>query len=106
MENKCVIFDFDGVVSHFTNGKFSERLKREHPEDAKILEYFEESHGKCVAGKAKTSELLPKYIEGTKWSFNSLVKYWVEGDTNTDPEMISLISSLRQNGIKRTQRSA
>jgi len=100
---KAILFDLDGLVI-IGNGKlFSQRISEEmNIPYEQVSEFFTKDFRECSFGRADLKEKIAPYL--TKWGYKGTVddflNYWFEGESNTDKEVLKLVSELRLKGIK------
>jgi putative hydrolase of the HAD superfamily len=97
---KVIIFDADEVVVK-REIYFNFRLEKEYGIPvAKTAPFFQNEYKLCAVGKEDLKKELEKRIKtwGWKGSVDNLLKYWLEGERETDDEMIREINSLRGKG--------
>ena len=100
---KTILFDLDGLVI-IGNGKlFSQRISEEmNIPYEQVSEFFTKDFRECSFGRADLKEKIAPYL--TKWGHKGTVddflNYWFEGESNTDKEVLKLVSELRLKGIK------
>lgn len=102
MNFKAVLIDGDGVVLK-KREFFSSKLSREYnvPID-KIIPFFKNEFRLCQSGTLDLKIALAPYVLdwGWKGSVDDFLRYWFEGNTVLDDEVMARIQNFRENGIK------
>jgi putative hydrolase of the HAD superfamily len=100
---KVILFDCDGPIIK-RDKYFSERLVDlgYQLNTEKIQQFFRNEFLLCETGKADLKEELSKRIGdwGYTKSLDELLKFWFEGESATDAQMLEFIKELRGQGIK------
>src|SRR5688500_6890642 len=100
--SKILLFDMDGVVVKKTKVfrvRISEKLNI--PLE-KVLEFFKNEFQESLVGKADLKVVLEKYIHEWGWNdtVESLLKFWFEGESEVDDQLLAKISNYRKGGGK------
>lgn len=100
---KAILFDLDGLVIIGKKKLFSQRISEEMNIPIKqVSEFFVNDFRECSFGKADLKEKIMPYL--TKWGYKGSVddflKYWFEGESETDRDVLKIVSDLRLKGIK------
>ena len=101
--NKIFIFDADGVTIKLREKYFSQRLSEDYGISPElVIPLFKNEFYKCVLGEMDLKEVLKKYIIEWNWkgSVDELLKYWWQGESQLNTEVIEEIKKLRENGDK------
>lgn len=100
---KIILFDCDGLIVK-RNKYFSQRLadlgyKINHE---KVAEFFLGEFLECETGKKDLKQVLPNWMPEWGWQGNTeeLLKFWFEGESEIDTEVVGTIKTLREKGIK------
>lgn len=97
---KAVVFDVDGVLTHFK--LFSDRYTEKFGVPWEILSpFFQSDFQNCVIGLADLKSVLPKYVKRWQWkgSIKELIDYWLSEDS-LDINLLQYINRLKQKGIR------
>lgn len=100
---KAILFDLDGLVIVGKTKLFSQRISEElNVPYEQISEFFTTDFRECSFGRADLKEKIQPYLIkwGYKGSVDDFLKYWFEGESNTDENILKIVSDLRQKGIK------
>jgi putative hydrolase of the HAD superfamily len=95
---KVILFDLDGLVIVGKGKLFSQRLSEEIniPYDL-VSEFFTKDFRECSFGRSDLKEKIAPYL--IKWGYKGTVdkflNYWFESESNTDKEVLNLVSKLR-----------
>lgn len=102
INKKILILDIDGVVI-IGGERFSSRFSRQfNVPYGEVLKFFKNEFRKCIIGTADLKKVIRPYLKkwGWKKSLKSLLKYWFEGESAVNWEIISYVKRLRDRGIK------
>ncbi len=100
---QIILFDCDGlIVKH--NKYFSQRLQDLGYEinHHKVAEFFKGEFLECEKGNRDLKQVLPGWMSQWGWQGNTddLLKFWFEGEAETDQKILGYIKTLRESGIK------
>ena len=100
---KAILFDLDGLVITKKDKLFSQRVSEEMelPYE-QVSEFFTGEFRECSFGRADLKEKIAPHLVkwGYKGSVDDFLKYWFEGESNTDKEVLKIVSDIRSKGIK------
>jgi len=100
---KVALFDADGVVIKKRMAPFSARYATDFGISPDVLtEFYKGDYQLSATGKADIKEILPKYFSQWGWmkSVDELLEYWFAAERETDNEVLSLVSRLRNKGVR------
>jgi putative hydrolase of the HAD superfamily len=100
---KAILFDLDGLVIVGQAKLFSQRISEEFDIPYELVsEFFTNDFRECSFGRADLKEKIQPYLVkwGYKGSVDDFLKYWFEGESKTDEDVLKIISNLRFKGIK------
>ncbi|MCX6753597.1 MAG: HAD hydrolase-like protein [Candidatus Nomurabacteria bacterium] len=100
---KAILFDLDGLIITGSGKLFSERLsEKENIPMKQISEFFTNEFRECSFGKADLKEKITPYL--TKWNYkgnsDDLLKFWFEGESNVNKEVLKIVEDLRSKNVK------
>lgn len=99
---KAILFDLDGVVI-IENKRFSVRMSEEmNIPLEEILPFFMNEFRECSFGRADLKEEIKPFL--VKWNYDGsvddFIKYWFDGERNTDKRVLEIVEELRGKNIK------
>ncbi|NTV21999.1 MAG: HAD hydrolase-like protein [Candidatus Yonathbacteria bacterium] len=100
---KAILFDLDGLVIIGQGKLFSDRVSEEmHIPSESISEFFTKDFRECSFGRSDLKENIAPYLVawGYKGTVDDFLRYWFEGESHTDEEVLSLVNTLRSRGIE------
>ncbi len=100
---RVILFDIDGIVMVGRKKLFSEALAEHQgilPES--VQEFFANDFKKCSFGRGDLKVEITPYLEKWKWngSVEDLLEFWFKIDGEKSAEILEIIASLRENGVK------
>ncbi len=99
---QILLLDVDGVLVR-RSGYFSERFAREHNIPLnEILPFFDNELKQCMLGRADLKTELLKYLAkwGWKGTVDEFLKYWFDGETDLQLDVLDFVTKVRKMGIK------
>jgi len=99
MKYKALLLDFDGVLS--PEGTFSEIYASKFNIDLEtMLPFFKRMGSTVTIGKGDLKEMLAEVKDSWKWesSVDDLLTFWLESDTDIDPEIKDLALQFKEKG--------
>ncbi len=100
---KAILFDLDGLVIKKKETLFSQRVSVEMGLSyEQVSEFFTGEFRECSFGRADLKERIAPHLRkwGYKGSVDDFLKYWFESESNTDKEVLKIVSDIRLKGIK------
>ncbi len=100
---KAILFDLDGLVITKKDRLFSQRVSEEMslPYD-QVSAFFTGEFRECSFGKADLKEKIAPHL--TKWGYagsvDNFLEYWFQSESDTDKEVLAIVTNLRSKGIK------
>ncbi len=100
---KAILFDLDGLVLKKQKKLFSQRFSEEwNISYEEVSKFFLNEFRECSFGKADLKEKISPYL--IKWGYvgtvDDFLKFWFEGESNIDEEVLKIIDDLRLSNIK------
>ncbi len=100
---KAILFDLDGLVIIGKKKLFSQRLSEEmNIPYEQVSDFFTNDFRECSFGRADLKEKIAHHL--IKWrykgSVDNFLNYWFEDESNTDKEVLSLVSNLKSKGVR------
>lgn len=99
---KAILFDLDGLIINKQEKMFSQRLAESvNLPWTNILEFFNGDFRECSFGRADLKEKMAPYL--TKWNykgtFEDLLKFWFESESNINEEVLKIIQDLHLKNV-------